>query len=113
MMVPACTMSLNRAEQRLFDYIQSRTEEVRYWRERVLEIDRQPVTRETLSRQLADDLSSYFEERSRHEVELRQEAGEAPRRVSLRNLAEYLLNTWPPPRPKRGASQRGSTENLP
>lgn len=89
-------MSLNRYEQRLYDYIESIPEENRYWVDRVKGIVAQSGRREEAALSLNSELWDYLEERSRHERSLEEAMGERSVRLSLLNLAEYLLRVWAP-----------------
>lgn len=91
-------MSLNRYEQILFSYIETRPEELRFWRSRVEETARQAGQLDLATRTLSGLLWEYYEERSRHESPFRETAiYEGMNRVSLMSLAEYLLRIWAPP----------------
>ena len=96
-------MSLNRTEQLLHDYLLKHADEGQHWKEKV---------RATLSRH-SDDLHSaavaleaelwqYYRERSQVAAPFREHVQrEGLQRISLRNLAEYLLRLWTTPRPGR------------
>lgn len=98
-------MSLNRYERMLCDYVESRTEERRYWESRVGECARDFRRREEAALRLNAMLWDYFEERARHESPFRDvfsfEGGE---KVSLLNLSEYWLRLWAPP-PKKAPAR--------
>ena len=95
-------MSLNRYELLLLDYVQAHPDEKRYWKERVLEVDKLPLLREQIVIELNAQLWSYFEERSRHESPFRDIVmHEGTGKISMLNLSEYLLATWPPPKPRK------------
>jgi hypothetical protein len=94
-------MSLNRYEQALFDYWQRQPDERRHWQARVAEIMRAPSAGGGSARELELELWSYFVERSRQVPGLQAMQVDGVRRVSLLNLAEYLLRVWgPPSKPK-------------
>ncbi len=98
-------MSLNRSEQMVHDYLQANPDEQRHW---------QGVVRATAERErdphaaaaaLDHDLWAYYQERAGVVSPFREEAArEGLRRISMRNLAEYLLRLWGPAR-KRPAGQ--------
>lgn len=94
-------MSLNRYEQLLYDYIGSWPEEERFWRDRVLEIANGNSRRESAALSLNAELWDYFEERARHETELQQVVSVSRSKLSMLNLAEYLLRMWGPVAPAR------------
>ncbi len=95
-------MSLNRYEQMLFNYLESHSEEKRYWEARVLEIARRDGRRESQVLDLNRSLWEYFEERSRFESPFREIIiHEGDRKISMLNLSEYLLRMWAPPPKKR------------
>ena len=95
-------MSLNRCEQQLFDYVQRNPEERHYWQQKVrgVAVQADPYGAAVV---LDGELWRYLEERARVVPEFREYAKPETKRVSLRNLAEYLLRVWvePKPVPKR------------
>jgi hypothetical protein len=94
-------MSLNRTEQLLFDYIQKNPDERQHWQEKVRTLAK-IVPEERAAATLEGELWRYYEERSRVAAPFLEIARrEGIRKISLRNLAEYLLRVWSPPRPKR------------
>ena len=95
------SMSLNRYEQILYDYVTAHPDEHRYWRDRVLELDHRSGRRESIVLELNSELWGYFEERSRHLNAFNTAVDPHGGRISMLNLAEYLLATWPPPKPKK------------
>ena len=95
-------MSLNPAEQRIFDYLQSRPDEKRFWQEKVRTIGALPESLETIATRLERELWRYYEERSSTASPFREAAQREGRvRTSMRNLAELLLRLWTEPRPKK------------
>jgi hypothetical protein len=97
-------MSLNRYEQALFDYVEKNPEESRHWRAKVAIV---PASAEpgSVARQLERELWDYFAERCTQVPALRDLQSGGVRRVSMLNLAEYLLRLWGPlPKPKRPPS---------
>lgn len=88
-------MSLNRHEQILFDYLENHPDEKRFWETQVLDVSRRSARVETMASDLNRMFWEYFEERSRHESPFREVAiREGLDRVSMLNLAEYLLRVW-------------------
>lgn len=87
-------MSLNRYEQLLHDYIESRPEERRYWYERVREIERDNPRREAAALGLNAELWEYFQERSGHESQFTEVVASGGGKLSMLNLSEYLLRMW-------------------
>ena len=91
-------MSLNRYEQTMFNYLQKQPDELRHWQAKVLAVVQRPATGPgEKARSLERDLWDYFVERSEHVPLFRALSPDGPRRVSLLNLAEYLLRLWSPP----------------
>lgn len=95
-------MSLNRCEDAFLHYVRSHADELRFWQGRVLEIDRLPSPLADRTAVLERELRAYAAERTRSDRALGESFGTGT--VSLRNLAEYLLRTWPPPRPVKRAT---------
>jgi hypothetical protein len=95
-------MSLNRSEQLVFDYLQTHPEERQHWREKVLAVERREPDPHAAAASLERELWRYYQERSQVAPAFRGHGlSETTQRVSLRNLAEYLLRLWVPLRPKR------------
>lgn len=99
-------MSLNSAEQMVFDYMQSHPEERQYWVAKVQStLAGVKDDYYAAAARLAVDLRSYFEERSAVASPFRELAQrQGVPRVSMKNLAEYLLRLWTEPRKKKPAS---------
>src|SRR5437764_258004 len=95
-------MSLNRYEQRIFDYWQGHRDERHFWTEKVQSIAKRAGDDHAAAAQVASELWSYYRERS-EVVPLFREAArhEGIQRVSMKNLAEYLIRLWTEPRPKK------------
>lgn len=96
-------MSLNRFEQTMFDYWETHPEERRHWQTRVSD-DARGRTMEPgdTARNLERELWEYFIERSQYVPLFRDLNSGGIRRISLLNLADYLLRLWgPPPKPKK------------
>jgi hypothetical protein len=100
-------MSLNRYESALFAYWEKQPDERRHWQAKIADITRGTGQPGELARALDRELWDYLAERRQHVPALQAEAGELSR-VSLLNLAEYIIRLWgPPPKPKKTASSPG------
>ena len=94
-------MSLNRAEQMVFDYVQQHPDEKRHWQDKVKAISARAVDPHAAAMALDEELWRYYEERSAVVSPFREIAQrEGLRRISLRNLAEHLLRLWAPVKTK-------------
>jgi hypothetical protein len=94
-------MSLNRYEQAVVDYWQKHPDERAFWMTRTAATGRDSAGSGDAVRALERDLWAYFVERSQHVAALSALNKEGIRRVSLLNLAEYVLRMWGPiPKPK-------------
>lgn len=94
-------MSLNRNEQRVFDYLQSHAEERQYWHTKVQKLAASVPDVHEAARQLEGELWRYYQERSAVAREFKEAAQrEGTQRTSMKNLAEYLLRLWVAPKPK-------------
>jgi len=90
-------MSLNRAEQMVFDYVQGHPDEKRHWLDKVTALSARARDPHEAAVALEEELWRYYEERSAVASPFRELAQrEGLRRTSLRNLAEYLLRLWAP-----------------
>jgi hypothetical protein len=95
-------MSLNRSEQILYDYIRRHPEERQYIHDKVQGICAGSSSPEGASSRIDSELWRYYEERSSFVPGLSEAAGPpGPRRISMKNLAEYLVRIWTEPRPRR------------
>ncbi|MDD3180718.1 MAG: hypothetical protein PHQ04_10245 [Opitutaceae bacterium] len=96
-------MSLNRCEQMLFDYWARQPEEKRHWEAKVRDLTHGGQDSLAVSRLIEKELWDYFKERSGQVEPFRRCASQfGLTRVSLQNLAEYLVRLWgPPPKPKQ------------
>lgn len=95
-------MSLNRSEQRVFDYLQSQVDERQFWVGKVQKTSREfGSNSDGAVRVLENDLWSYYEERSAVARPFREAVQvEGLQRTSMKNLAELLLRLWVEPKPK-------------
>ena len=100
---PSREMSLNRYEQALFDYWERAVDERRHWQNKVVELTRAPAQAPgDLARSLERELWEHFVERAAHVPSLRNLNPPTLSRVSMLNLAEYVIRLWGPlPKPKR------------
>ena len=97
-------MSLNRCEQRVFDYLQSHPDERHFWREKFQVVSKNSDNEHVAAIQLSADLWRYYEERSAVASPFKEAARtEGLHRTSMKNLAELLLRLWAAPRPKKKA----------
>jgi hypothetical protein len=101
-------VSLNRCEQRLFDYLKGHPEERHYWLAKVPSIASQQPDDAAAAARLEAALWAYYAERSRVASPFREAAqAEGLQRTSMRNLAELLLRLWIAPRKKPQAAPTG------
>jgi hypothetical protein len=99
------TMSLNRCEQRVFDYLQGHAEERHFWQAKVQSACRAAGDDHAAAQRLETELWRYYEERSAVAPIFKEAARiEGLRRTSMRNLAELLIRLWTEPRPKKQPS---------
>jgi len=95
-------MSLNRCEQRVFDYLQRHPEERHYWQAKLQGAAKAAVDDHVAVMRLEPELWRYYEERSRVAEPFKEAAKhEGIRRTSMKNLAELLIRLWTEPRPKK------------
>lgn len=95
-------MSLNRSEQRIFDYWQSSPEERRFWEGKVRDAVKRASDDHGAVARLEPELWRYYEERSAVAAVFREAARhEGLQRTSMKNLAELLVRLWVEPRPKK------------
>jgi len=98
-------MSLNRSEQRLFEYVQRHPEERQHWQAKVQKLAAAVQDPHEAARRLEGEMWRYYEERSTVVPALREVAQrEGMQRTSMKNLAEHLLRLWVAPRPKKTAA---------
>ena len=99
-------MSLNRSEQRIFDYVQSHPEERQFWQGKVRAAAKAERDDFAAAARLEPELWRYYEERSGVVATLRDAARtDGPGRTSMKNLAELLIRLWVEPRPKKKKSE--------
>lgn len=96
-------VSLNRYEQLLLDYVQSHPDESDYWEVQVRALEDSHPAHLTRVHELNRLLWAYFVERGGSVPQfgdIFNREGDAV--ISMRNLAEYLIERWTPP-PRRGS----------
>jgi hypothetical protein len=95
-------MSLNRCEQRVFDYLERHRDERQYWQDKVRGAAESCPDPHAAAFQLAVELWRYYEERRRVASPFWEAMRvEGLQKTSMKNLAELLLRLWVEPRPKR------------
>jgi len=93
-------VSLNRCEQRIFDYLQAQPEEKRHWQRKVRAAAGPGQDEALAAAGLDGELWRYYVERSAVAAPFREAARlEGLQRTSMRNLAELLIRLWTEPRP--------------
>ena len=98
-------MSLNRCEQRVFDYLQRHPDERQFWQDKVQKTSKASDNDHVAAAQLEPELWRYNVERSAVAAPFREAARtEGMARTSMKNLAELLLRLWGLPRPKKKPS---------
>lgn len=94
-------MSLNRCEQRVFDYLQSHRDERHFWQDKFRTVSKTVANEHAAADMLAKELWRYYEERSAVASPFKEAVrSEGLKRTSMKNLAELLLRLWVEPRPK-------------
>ena len=95
-------MSLNRCEQRVFDYFQNHQGERQFWQEKVQTTCRLAADTHAAAARLDGELWRYYIERSAVAEPFKEAARlEGLQRTSMKNLAELLLRLWTEPKPKQ------------
>jgi len=90
-------MALNQIEQRLFDYMQKNLDERLFWEQKVRALAAAHVDDFAAGAAIEGEIRAYVVER----VRIVKSLSDMPTGISMRNLAEYLLRVWAPPRPKK------------
>lgn len=109
-MTQLAAMSLNRCEQRVFDYVQDHPEERQFWVSKVQSISRRAGDDATTVAQLEPALWDYYKERSAVVPSFKEAVRhEGLQRTSMKNLAELLLRLWVEPRPKKAVRKPQET----
>lgn len=95
-------MSLNRIEQRVYDYWRSHRDERQFWEEKVRGLVKTSNDDHAAATRLDLELWRYYEERCGAVKELKEAARhEGSQRTSMKNLAELIIRLWVEPRPKK------------
>jgi hypothetical protein len=95
-------MSLNRCEQRVFDYLQCHPEERHHWQDKFQALTKASADDHVAVARLEPELWRYYEERSQVASPFKEAVQhEGLRRTSMKNLAELLIRLWTEPRPKK------------
>lgn len=95
-------MSLNRCEQRVFDYLRDHPDERHYWISKVQSICRSAENDPAAAGRLEPELWRYVVERSNVASPFKEAArDEGLKRTSMKNLAELMIRLWVEPRPKK------------
>jgi len=99
-------MSLNRSEQLLYDYIQQHREERQFWQDKVQAIVIGSAELPSASARLDSELWRYFGERSSVVPSFASAVhGLGHKRLSMKNLAEFLIRVWTEAKPRKPAAQ--------
>jgi hypothetical protein len=105
------TVSLNRAEQILFDYVERHAEERHFWQGKVRDLMSTTEDSFSVSAQLALQLTAYWHERRGvGSLPAGVESGKDLALISFRNLAEHLMRLWGPTRAHRPPVRAGGNE---
>jgi hypothetical protein len=100
-------MSLNRSEQRVYDYLQTHADERHHWQDKVQKAMATSADEHAAALQLAGELWRYQVERSEVVPVFREAAQrEGLQRTSMKNLAEFLIRLWTAPRPRKPLAGR-------
>lgn len=95
-------VSLNRCEQRLFDYLQTHKDERQFWEAKVRIFRRESLDEHATAVRLDAELWRYYVERSEVTEPFKSAVQhEGLRRISMRNLAELLVRLWIAPAAKK------------
>jgi hypothetical protein len=95
-------MSLNRSEQTVFDYLKTHPDERQYWQDKVRGFVTGNSESANAVTRIDSELWRYYIERSAvlPSFDIAQGPG-APRRISMKNLAELLVRLWTDPKPRK------------
>ncbi|MCX6956383.1 MAG: hypothetical protein NTV51_29970 [Verrucomicrobia bacterium] len=95
-------MSLNRSEQRIFDYWQGHRGERQFWEDKVRALAKSVPDEHVAAAKLDTELWRYYEERCGVVPAFKDAVRhEGMQRISMKNLAELILRLWLEPRPKK------------
>jgi hypothetical protein len=99
------TMSLNRSEQLLHDYVQDHREERQYWQTKVRSIVSESAEIPAAVSRVDSELWRYYLERSEvAPVFIAAARTYGTKKTSMKNLAEHLIRLWTDPRPGKAPS---------
>jgi hypothetical protein len=99
-------MSLNRSEQLVHDYVQQHRDERQFWQDKVRAIVTGSPDLPSAVARLDAELWRYFGERSAVVPVFAEAArGLGGKRISMKNLAEYLVRLWTQPRPRKPGTE--------
>jgi len=102
-------MSLNRFEQRVFDYLQGHRDERQFWQEKVRSIVKSLNDDHAAAARLDGEFWRYYVERSGVVPVFKDAARhEGMKRTSMKNLAELVIRLWVEPRPKTKKPDAGA-----
>ena len=101
-------MALNQTEQRLFDYIQKNLEERHFWEQKVRALAAAHPDDFAAGAAIDAEMRAYVIER----VRVVKSLSDMPVGISMKNLAEYLLRVWAPPRPKKKRDSGDATATV-
>lgn len=106
-------MSLNRCEQRIYDYWQGHPTERQFWQEKVREVAKATGDDFVAAARLDLELWRYYQERSAVAAPFKEAVRhEGLQKTSMKNLAELVLRLWVEPRPKKKRPE-GESPSLP
>jgi hypothetical protein len=95
-------MSLNRFEQRIFDYWQGHRDERQFWQEKVRALVKTLGDDHAAATRLDGEFWRYYVERSGVVPAFKDAARhDGLQRTSMKNLAELVIRIWVEPRPKK------------
>jgi hypothetical protein len=102
-------MSLNRCEQRIFDYWQGHRDERQFWRDKVQSLAKSSGDDHAAVARLEPELWRYYAERSAVAAPFKEALRhEGLQRTSMKNLAELLMRLWTEPRPKKKRAEEST-----
>ncbi|MBL9201604.1 MAG: hypothetical protein JNL39_13930 [Opitutaceae bacterium] len=98
-------MSLNRCEQRVFDYLQRHQDERHHWQGKFQRIAREAGDERVAVDIVEPQLWDYYLERGSVVKSFREAVAiEGAARTSMKNLAELLMRLWIQPQPRKKSS---------
>ncbi|MEO6244469.1 MAG: hypothetical protein ABIQ12_03455 [Opitutaceae bacterium] len=95
-------MSLNRCEQRVFNYVEKHPDERHHWQEKLRRAIEEVGSEYVAVERMEKELWRYYVERAAVVPAFKlAAASEGLQRTSMKNLAELLMRLWIAPRPKK------------